>query len=106
MNVALTRAESLLVVVGNPYIMGKDSFWSKWLEFCRAHGLWYNELPCGAESTQPDSTMIRALFKQINPFINRTGGCAPYISSKRHVLYNESWIEFDDRNIIRIGLLF
>lgn len=62
MNVALTRAESLLVVVGNPYIMGKDSFWSKWLEFCRAHGLWYNELPCGAESTQPDSTMIKSVI--------------------------------------------
>jgi superfamily I DNA and/or RNA helicase len=43
MNVALTRAEHLLVVVGNPDTMMKDPAWTVWLEFCRQNGLWYGE---------------------------------------------------------------
>eukprot|EP00934_Nitzschia_sp_Nitz4_P007089 Nitzschia sp. Nitz4//scaffold24_size164493//27264//29792//NITZ4_002309-RA/size164493-processed-gene-0.184-mRNA-1//1//CDS//3329544057//7079//frame0 len=44
MNVALTRSEKLLVVVGNPNIMQTDPCWSPWLDYCRANGLWYNQL--------------------------------------------------------------
>lgn len=40
-NVALTRAEKLLVVVGNPTLMRKDKLWSVWLDYCRENGLWY-----------------------------------------------------------------
>jgi len=43
MNVALTRANNLLVVVGNPSIMKEDIAWSKWLGFCKENGLWYGE---------------------------------------------------------------
>jgi len=43
MNVALTRADNLLVVVGNPSIMKEDIAWSKWLGFCKENGLWYGE---------------------------------------------------------------
>ena len=40
-NVALTRAEHLLVVIGNPSLMQTDPVWSEWLEFCKRNGLWY-----------------------------------------------------------------
>ncbi|KAL3919760.1 MAG: hypothetical protein SGILL_003592 [Bacillariaceae sp.] len=43
MNVALTRAENLLVVVGDPDAMVEDPCWKEWLEFCRDKGLWYGE---------------------------------------------------------------
>ena len=43
MNVALTRAEHLLVVVGNPNIMKEDIAWAKWLGFFKENGLWYGE---------------------------------------------------------------
>jgi len=43
MNVALTRAEHLLVVLGDPDIMVEDTAWKQWLEFCRENGLWYGE---------------------------------------------------------------
>jgi helicase MOV-10 len=43
MNVALTRAEHLLVVVGNPDTMVKDPAWKAWLGFCRENGLWHGE---------------------------------------------------------------
>lgn len=40
-NVALTRAENLLVVVGDPAMMEQDEVWKQWLEFCYQHGFWY-----------------------------------------------------------------
>lgn len=43
MNVALTRAEKLLIVVGNPKLMIKDPAWKEWLLFCKDNGLWYGE---------------------------------------------------------------
>jgi helicase MOV-10 len=43
MNVALTRAENLLVVVGNPDTMTHDPAWNEWLDFSRKNGLWYGE---------------------------------------------------------------
>jgi AAA domain len=42
-NVALTRAEKLMIVIGNPLLMKKDPLWSVWLDYCREHGLWYGE---------------------------------------------------------------
>lgn len=42
-NVALTRAEHLLVVVGNPDTMMEDPIWKDWMVFCRENGLWYGE---------------------------------------------------------------
>lgn len=42
-NVALTRAENLLVVVGSPLIMEKDKIWRDWLLFCHENGLCYGD---------------------------------------------------------------
>lgn len=48
MNVALTRAENLLIVVGNPNLMKEDVSWSIWMDFCRSFGLWW-----GSSETSP-----------------------------------------------------
>jgi hypothetical protein len=42
-NVALTRAEHLLIVVGDPNTMAKDFVWNQFLWFCLRNGLWYGE---------------------------------------------------------------
>ena len=42
-NVALTRAENLFIVVGNPLVMSKDPIWRQWLWFCLRNGLWYGD---------------------------------------------------------------
>ena len=42
-NVALTRAEKMLIVVGNPTLMKQDPIWSEWVQFCLQSGLWYGE---------------------------------------------------------------
>lgn len=40
MNVALTRAQALLIVVGNPKILGLDPLWRSFLNYVQAHGGW------------------------------------------------------------------
>lgn len=42
-NVAMTRAENLFIVVGDPATMWKDTCWRQWLRFCCRNGLWYGE---------------------------------------------------------------
>ena len=42
-NVAMTRAENLFIVVGNPDTMWDDPIWRQWLRFCYRNGLWYGE---------------------------------------------------------------
>ncbi|XP_022081467.1 putative helicase MOV-10 isoform X2 [Acanthaster planci] len=34
LNVAITRAKALLVLVGNPYMLSKDECWNKFLQYC------------------------------------------------------------------------
>ncbi|XP_038054523.1 putative helicase MOV-10 [Patiria miniata] len=34
LNVAITRAKALLVLVGNPYMLSKDECWNKFLRYC------------------------------------------------------------------------
>ncbi|XP_029731593.1 putative helicase MOV-10 isoform X1 [Aedes albopictus] len=38
LNVALTRARSLLIVVGNAETLQQDPLWAKFVEYCRNHG--------------------------------------------------------------------
>ena len=42
-NVALTRAEDIFIVVGNPSTMVNDPLWRQWLWFCLRNGFWYGE---------------------------------------------------------------
>ncbi|KAL7499976.1 hypothetical protein ACHAWT_010917 [Skeletonema menzelii] len=42
-NVALTRAENLFIVIGNPESMWDDQLWRQWLLWVFRNGLWYGE---------------------------------------------------------------
>jgi superfamily I DNA and/or RNA helicase len=42
-NVALTRAENLFIVIGNPESMWEDQLWRQWLLWAFRNGLWYGE---------------------------------------------------------------
>ncbi|NXV78175.1 SDE3 helicase, partial [Atlantisia rogersi] len=38
LNVAITRAKALLIVVGNPAVLSKDPHWQRFLRYCREEG--------------------------------------------------------------------
>lgn len=38
LNVAITRAQSLLVIIGNPKLLQQDYYWDRVLEYCYNNG--------------------------------------------------------------------
>ncbi|NXO09196.1 SDE3 helicase, partial [Oriolus oriolus] len=53
LNVAITRAKALLIVVGNPAVLSKDPHWHRFLRYCKEEG-GYTGYPYEAESTAVD----------------------------------------------------
>ncbi|KAM9596015.1 LOW QUALITY PROTEIN: helicase MOV-10 [Morphnus guianensis] len=53
LNVAITRAKALLIVVGNPAVLSKDHHWQRFLRYCRAEG-GYTGYPYEDESPAED----------------------------------------------------
>ncbi|KAH0658561.1 hypothetical protein KY289_027309 [Solanum tuberosum] len=60
-NVAVTRARSLLVVIGNPHIICKDHYWNKLLWYCADNGSYKGcFLPEKLEIVQDDSEQAKS----------------------------------------------
>ncbi|XP_005529450.1 PREDICTED: putative helicase MOV-10 [Pseudopodoces humilis] len=53
LNVAITRAKALLIVVGNPIVLSKDPHWHRFLRYCKEEG-GYTGYPYEPESTAED----------------------------------------------------
>ncbi|XP_015506084.1 helicase MOV-10 isoform X1 [Parus major] len=54
LNVAITRAKALLIVVGNPVVLSKDPHWHRFLRYCKDEGA-YTGYPYEPESTAEDT---------------------------------------------------
>ncbi|PIA44980.1 hypothetical protein AQUCO_01700506v1 [Aquilegia coerulea] len=62
-NVAITRAKSLLVIVGNPHIITKDPYWDKLLRYCADNNSYQGcPLPDRQEFTEEDFSVTRKLY--------------------------------------------
>ncbi|XP_028009872.1 helicase MOV-10 isoform X2 [Eptesicus fuscus] len=62
-NVAVTRAKALLIVVGNPLLLGHDSDWKAFLDFCRDNG-GYTGCPFPAKvDPQHEQDLLKGLSK-------------------------------------------
>lgn len=68
LNVALTRAKSGLVVIGNPDLLVTDEHWKHFLAFCWRNGHWKGDDWKGAERAQKCAVVTRlerqVLFKE------------------------------------------
>ncbi|XP_050182650.1 helicase MOV-10 [Myiozetetes cayanensis] len=53
LNVALTRAKALLIVVGNPTVLSEDEHWNRFLTYCKENG-GYTGYPSEDEGTDQD----------------------------------------------------
>ncbi|KAG8450910.1 hypothetical protein GDO86_003254 [Hymenochirus boettgeri] len=62
-NVTITRAKSLLILVGNPLILGKDEIWSRFLTFCSEFGGYKGP---SLEGNKLDENDITELFSHLD----------------------------------------
>ncbi|XP_037682285.1 helicase MOV-10 isoform X2 [Choloepus didactylus] len=80
-NVAVTRAKALLIIVGNPLLLGHDPDWKTFLEFCREKG-GYTGCPFPAKlDLQQGQNLLQGLSKLNSP----TSGphCHDYLPQER-----------------------
>lgn len=42
-NVAITRAKQGLIVIGNPWVLEQDAYWTAFMRFCWRNGLWQKD---------------------------------------------------------------
>ncbi|XP_006895773.1 PREDICTED: putative helicase MOV-10 isoform X2 [Elephantulus edwardii] len=62
-NVAVTRAKALLIIVGNPLLLGHDPDWKTFLEFCKQNG-GYTGCPFPAKlDLQEGQNLLKGLSK-------------------------------------------
>ncbi|NXU99432.1 SDE3 helicase, partial [Cettia cetti] len=65
LNVAITRAKALLIVVGNPKVLSKDPHWHRFLRYCMEQG-GYTGYPYVDESTAEDRIAEDLQMLQLN----------------------------------------
>ncbi|KAM4759750.1 LOW QUALITY PROTEIN: helicase MOV-10 [Cyanocitta cristata] len=65
LNVAITRAKALLIVVGNPAVLSKDHHWHRFLRYCKEEG-GYTGYPYEDESTAEDRIADDLHMLQLN----------------------------------------
>ncbi|KAI9881504.1 MAG: hypothetical protein M1830_000067 [Pleopsidium flavum] len=76
-NVALTRAKEGLIVIGNPYILARDSSWPAFMGFCHRHGLWEED----AKEELPIQKAVNPVdTKNVKSWIPAENGTPSYIS--------------------------
>lgn len=62
-NVAITRAKEGLIVLGNPWVLERDSHWLHFMKFCWRNQLWQND------EDGPDERMIEAGEADANDWV-------------------------------------
>ena len=82
-NVAITRAKQGLIVLGNPWILEHDPYWTSFLHFCWRNGLWQ------MDPADVDDAMAEAQEKQVNDWNLASQGDAHLPGLERALIYKE-----------------
>ncbi|KAL8969863.1 MAG: hypothetical protein Q9183_001791 [Haloplaca sp. 2 TL-2023] len=82
-NVAITRAKQGLIVLGNPWILEHDPYWTCFQQFCLRNGLWQ------MDPADVDEAMTEAQEKQVNDWKSAGEGDAHLPGLERALIYKE-----------------
>ena len=63
MNVAITRAMSKLIVVGNPIVLSTDKCWLEYIEFCEKNNTYFG--PKYVKRTDDTRNNIQKKFEKV-----------------------------------------
>lgn len=63
MNVAITRAMSKLIVVGNPVVLSTDKYWLEYIEFCEKNKTYFG--PQYVKRTDDTRKKIQKKFEKV-----------------------------------------
>ncbi|CAO1430032.1 unnamed protein product [Diamesa tonsa] len=66
MNVVLTRAKCLLIIVGNPETLQKDQNWNSFIHFCKDNKACVGERFRVKKMTDQEETLVLMLTKTLN----------------------------------------
>src|ERR1700755_756991 len=83
--VAITRAQSLLILVGDPEVLGKDNFWRTFLNYITLHNGSTGKLPGWKCTNQVPMPLIEAIPRE-------------------RVLYGEEFIDGKSESTYRYNL--
>ncbi|XP_065080327.1 putative helicase MOV-10 [Ochlerotatus camptorhynchus] len=110
LNVTLTRARSLMIVVGNPETLGQDPTWKQFIEFCRQNGAIAqpkgpksSKTPNTKKTTQLEEQSDKAIISKASKPLNRNGNQrqkskpAPIIPLRPRVSEGVSWSDNRDQ---------
>ncbi|XP_070601729.1 helicase MOV-10 isoform X2 [Erythrolamprus reginae] len=61
LNVSLTRAKALLIIVGNPITLSQDPYWNEFLEYCRLNKAWK-----GYKHSRGEDDLLTAELSSLN----------------------------------------
>ncbi|KAL8783057.1 MAG: hypothetical protein Q9213_004904 [Squamulea squamosa] len=82
-NVAITRAKQGLVVIGNPWILEQDPYWSAFMNFCWRNGLWQMDTDDqGGNASEPRE-------KNVGDWTPKPGSDITLAGLERALLYKE-----------------
>ncbi|KAJ1298699.1 hypothetical protein BS78_01G473800 [Paspalum vaginatum] len=84
-NVAITRAKSLLIIVGNPYIITKDRHWDRLLRYCADNGSYQ-----GCPLPPPESHSYSDETNSFSKYDDNQGGPAGWDYDQEATNYNYS----------------
>jgi len=106
-NVGITRAKSLLIIIGNPYIITKDRHWDRLLRYCADHDSYQGcPLPPPESHSYSDDTRFFSKYDEdqggpSGQDYNQEAGYCNYNQEPAYCKYNQEPSDFGLRHDTR-----
>lgn len=82
-NVAITRAKQGLIVIGNPWVLEQDAYWTAFMRFCWRNGLWQKD------TNEKDTKANEMHEKHVDDWTPKPGADDNLSGLERALVYKE-----------------